>query len=103
MKNKSFYSSLLDTFGTISLVGAAATLVGALWFGGKIPESTLFNAFHLCLGLGLGSFMLGRVVELTKVILDNPDPKRLRAVATAPGAVLAEHSNVTEGKFRKAA
>jgi hypothetical protein len=104
--NISFRSlSILDFIGVAALGVAAVSLAGILWFTHIVPEHALFSTFHACLALGLCSFATGRVLEIARVIVETPDPRAMRSqrqVAAAAAAV-AEHSNVTEGKFNKAA
>ncbi len=105
MKKSYRSSSILDFIGVAALGVAAAALAGILWFTHMAPESVLFTTFHAFLALGLGSFAAGRVLEMARIIVETPDPKALRALRNVDQAALAvaEHSNVTEGKFSKAA
>ena len=98
-------SSILDFIGVAALGVAAVALAGVLWFAHLVPESMLFGTFHAFLALGLGSFAIGRVLEMTRVIVETPDPKTLRSLQQVDhtAAAMAERSNVTEGKFSKAA
>ena len=98
-------SSILDFIGVAALGVAATTLVGILWFNHIVPESMLFSTFHAFLALGLGSFVTVRVMEMTRIIVETPDPKTLRSERQVDrtDVAVAEHSNVTEGKFSKAA
>lgn len=104
--NKPFrLSSILDFIGVAALGVAAFALAGILWFTHVAPEGMLFNTFHGFLALGLSSFTVGRILEMTRVIIDTPDPKTLRAQrpSSSPAVTMSAPSNVTEGKFSKAA
>jgi hypothetical protein len=104
--NKPFRSSsILDYIGVAALGVAASALAGIIWFAHLVPESMLFNTFHGFLALGLGSFAAGRILEMTRIIIETPDPKTLRSQRQVNNAAVAVSapSNVTEGKFSKAA
>lgn len=104
--NNTFRSSpIFDFIGVAALGVAASALAGILWFTHMIPETVLFNTFHGFLALGLGSFAVGRVLEMTRIIIETPDPKTLRSQRQVDHAVVVASapSNVTEGKFSKAA
>lgn len=104
--NKTIRStSALDFIGVAALGVAASALAGILWFAHLVPETMLFNTFHGFLALGLASFTLGRILDMTRIIIETPDPKTLRAQpqVSSPAIAAATPSNVTEGKFSKAA
>jgi hypothetical protein len=105
MNNTIRSSSILDLIGVAAIAVAAAALAGILWFANVVPENILFGTFHGFLALGLGSFAIGRVLELTRVVIATPDPKTLRAQRQVDQAavIVSAPSNVTEGKFSKAA
>lgn len=104
--NNTFRSiPILDSVGVAALGVAASALAGIVWFPHVVPENMLFNTFHGFLALGLGSFAVGRILEMTRVIIETPDPKTLRSQRqlTPASVTSSAPSNVTEGKFSKAA
>jgi len=105
MDNKPSFTFLLDTLGIIALTGAAITLTAAIWSTGIASETTLFGAFYSCMGISLAAFVVNRVADIARIMLNAPDPKRLRTAAATDGTAnaLDEASNVTAGKFREAA
>lgn len=74
MKNRIWLCYVLDVFGTTALLGAGIALAAALWFTAAGAEGVLLVAFKNCLIAAVGSFVLARICELTRLVRLNEMP-----------------------------
>ena len=109
MQEKSWFSSALDIVAILSLIGAVIALGSVFWLAGAVSELLLFKIFHSCLALAILSFSVSRLAEISRVISRTPAPKLQRSEVGVDGAIVAsdgvpaDGTNVTDGKFPRAA
>jgi hypothetical protein len=109
MHEKTTIGKHLDLLGVTLLFGASISLASIAWLTDVLPESVLFNSFYGCLSAALMSFFIGRVADISHVILTTPNRKFQRANAL-PEAVDSESRvnesgsvDVIKGDFTRAA
>ena len=83
MLQKNRLCTSLDFIGTGALVVAIAALSSRFWFH-YIAEPTLFSTFLSALVLAVSAFLLARVVQLTGIVIDNPNARARRVLQIAP-------------------
>jgi hypothetical protein len=89
MKNRNWFSYTLDFTGIVALGGAAIAIAGALWFSASTVEAALLASFKYCLMMSVAAFLLARVCEIGRVMLNST-----ATTAAALEANTASASNV---------
>ena len=70
--------SMLDFAGTVGLITAATALIGEQWLH-VATEGALFVPFFYSFAAGFGCLVTARLLQITQVVINNPDSRRHRA------------------------
>ena len=100
MAQKHRLHALFDGIGLTSLVISIFALGGANWFAEAALQGKMLSVFDYSFVAAVLSFLLARCVQIAIVLVETPDPKRLR-VATE--ALNSDTGEVVSTDIRRAA